>query len=281
MLCRCVMAEKVHKRRSISGDGESVQISLRLSSGLLGRIEAACRDDPSFTSRAHFIDASIHNFLNTIPCPKCGKRINKDSKVCSFCETRINDYDERRAELERSLEDSNNYVITAHEYLEKIIDLEKDFQNHVKERPQEERDFISKSPELILIQAGVRQTRDMTKAYLGIIEKYNNLSIEELRRIRYEEDIVISELKKTGVSVNGISRETEREILEYVWIKKKYDENRHLDNVSIPDLEFDIRALETFGLSVGKIAQKIEMNYNSFKFVDSFLSVAGTPATQQ
>lgn len=73
------------RRRHRSQDRRSQTITMRFEQSLLQSVEESLMSNPYYTSRTHFFEEALIEYLEREPCPRCHSMIPKTSNMCPYC----------------------------------------------------------------------------------------------------------------------------------------------------------------------------------------------------
>lgn len=268
------MGEVLRRRRNTEGTEKS-QISLRLTTDLLNRVDAVCKENPEeFAGRAHFVEAAISRYLDTQRCPGCGERVDRTAKVCPFCECELEAYKKLEGELNQYLSYCRFCIDQAREQLEEIDKLNQAITAHTQDNSQEIQDYLQTSPRLKGIRWIIKDTCERTKVFLSNFDRYDSYSDTELRGIKMELDVKnsVNNIRRfVGSSTDPTAEEVEKQILDYVIIIRKYGNNKHLDHVKTSEIEADTLTLQHFRLFAKGVVLEIMNCSNLLQLIDSYL----------
>lgn len=166
------------RRRKIDVEnlGENIQISLKLPKKVLGWIEEACNENPTFTGRSHFIDNACRYYLSLVPCPSCSKLNPRDANVCCYCKTPLQGMQNVLEEIQSLVTEYEEVHATGLEIADTITNLQLDINDFIRSLDTKTRQIIEGEVDDFARRCYSRwafsvgyffEYRDLSKSYKG------------------------------------------------------------------------------------------------------------------
>lgn len=114
------MQMKRRRQRNPDDEGSNVQISFKIPSGLLEKIDLAWPMYGKYTGRGHYIEEACRYYLTLEECPECGTLHDEYATHCHVCGQKLHLFDDLTQNLKSLYDEAQRYMVMMRETINKF-----------------------------------------------------------------------------------------------------------------------------------------------------------------